>query len=308
MLEVSQRGLELNQSPIRGLVPFARAAAAKGRKVLHLNIGQPDLPTPPEALEKVREDQATVISYGPSEGLPVLRESLRGYYDKYDAGLAMEDVLVTTGASEAILFALYACCNEGDEVIVPEPFYANYIGFAQMCGVRIVPISTSFQDQFDLPSAEAFEEAITSRTKAILLCNPSNPTGRLYGKDQLAQLAALVQRHDLFLVVDEVYREFCYDRPFTSILSFQEANQHVVVIDSISKLFSSCGARVGFMITKNEAVRAAAIKYAQLRLCPPYHGQLLATACYEVADSYIPEAIAEYRNRRDFLFERLSSV
>jgi len=304
----SQRGHDLNQSPIRGLVPYARLAREKGKDIYHLNIGQPDIPTPESALEKVRNESDKIIKYGPSEGLPALRSRVRDYYDKYQAELDTEDVLVTTGASEAILFALFATCNAGDEIIIPEPFYANYIGFAQVCSISIIPVTTLLEEEFALPEPATFQKHITPRTKAIFLCNPGNPTGQLYDKKQLEQLAEIVLQNDLFLIVDEVYREFCYNKKFTSVLSIESLSQQVIVIDSISKLFSSCGARIGFLITKHHAIRQAVIKYAQLRLCPPYFGQILALACYEDSEAYISAARAEYMKRRAVLYQGLQRI
>ena len=308
MPKESKRGSLLNQSPIRRLVPLARQAKQKGHKVLHLNIGQPDIETPEAALEMVRKHPSPIVKYGPSEGLPELRATVRDYYDKFNANLIPEDIYVTTGASEAILFALFATCNEGDEIIIPEPFYANYIGFAQVCSVSILPVTTSLESKFALPDPSEFEALITPRTKAIFLCNPGNPTGQLYDKAGLEALSAVVLKHDLFLIVDEVYREFCYNKPFTSVLALQELRDNVIVIDSISKVFSSCGARVGYLITSNRGVKQAVIKYAQLRLCPPYFGQLLALACYENGDAYIDKAREEYRKRRSILSEGLKEI
>ena len=308
MPEGSKRGRLLNQSPIRGLVPLAREAKRNGLKVLHLNIGQPDIKTPEKALEMVQQNHGTIVKYGPSEGLPELRAIVRDYYDKFNANLIPEDIYVTTGASEAIMFALFATCNEGDEIIIPEPFYANYIGFAEVCSISIVPVTTTLESKFNLPNPMEFEALITPRTKAIFLCNPGNPTGQLYDKEQLEALSAVVLKHNLFLIVDEVYREFCYNKRFTSVLSFEDLRQNVIVIDSISKVFSSCGARVGYLITSNDSVKNAVNKLGQLRLCPPYFGQLLALACYKEGDSYIDAAREEYRKRRLILSEGLKQI
>jgi aspartate aminotransferase len=304
----SKRGAEVPHSPIRSLLPYAKAAKAQGKHIFHLNIGQPDIETPVEALEAVHKSTGKIISYGPSEGIPSLRETVAGYYEKFDANLTANDIYVTTGASEAILFTLLACCDPGDEVIIPEPFYANYLGFAQMGAIHIVPLTTTLETQFRLPEPEVFEQLISPRTKAIFLCNPGNPTGQLYGHAELQKLMKLVRKHDLFLIVDEVYREFCYGKPFTSVLSFEEMEENVIVIDSISKVFSSCGARVGYLITKNRHLQRIVDKYAQLRLSPPYFGQLLAEACYLHAGDYIERAKAEYDRRRHVLYEGLSSI
>jgi len=308
MLQPSSRAQEIGASPIRSLLPFARQAKQDGKHIFHLNIGQPDIQTPPSALQHVKQLDEPIIGYGPSEGLTPLRDRVAGYYDKFAANISMEDVYVTTGASEAILFTLLATCDNGDEVIIPEPFYANYLGFAHLANVKIVPLTTLLEDEFALPAPSAFEKVITPKTKAIFLCNPGNPTGQLYAAEQLEELIATVRKHNLYLIVDEVYREFCYDQSFTSVLSFSGMEQHVIVIDSISKVFSACGARVGYLITKNKALREAVVKYAQLRLCPPYHGQQLALACYEEADKYIRQAKEEYRARREVLYAQLSTL
>ena len=304
----SNRGTDIGASPIRSLLPYARKAKAEGKHVYHLNIGQPDIKTPKEALDFVQNLDEKIISYGPSEGLFSLRMKVAKYYDKFDANLKMEDVFVTTGASEAILFVLMATCDQKDEVIIPEPFYANYLGFSHMSSVTICPLTSKFEDKFALPKPAEFEKLISSRTKAIFLCNPGNPTGQLYSKEELKELMVLVKKYDLFLIVDEVYREFCYDSEFTSVLSFRGMEENIIVIDSISKIFSACGARVGYLITKNREVQHVIDKYAQLRLCPPYFGQILAEACYENADEYIEEAKEEYIRRRSILYESLSKI
>jgi len=249
-----------------------------------------------------------IVKYGMSKGMPELRKAVSVYYDKFDANITSEEVYVTTGASEAILFALFACCDSGDEVILPEPFYANYIGFAQMSQVNIKPVTTLLKDQFKLPAPAEFEKLINPNTKAIFLCNPGNPTGQMYTADELEALMKIVEKHDLYLIVDEVYREFCYDHSFKSVLAFEDMAQHVIVIDSISKVFSACGARVVYLITKNRAIQETVNKYAQLRLCPPYFGQRLALACYDNTDHYIQKAKAEYIKRRDILYNGLSKI
>jgi len=289
-------------------MPYAREAKAQGKKVFHLNIGQPDIPTPSKALERIRNNDTAIVSYGSSEGMPALRTEVARYYQKFGAQLKQEDIFVTTGASEAILFALFASCDVDDEVIIPEPFYANYLGFAHTNSVRIVPISSTLSTNFSLPKPAAFEALIGPKTKAILLCNPGNPTGQLYSHADLMALTQIVKKHDLFLIVDEVYKEFCYDQPFTSALSFAEISDHIIVLDSISKVFSSCGARVGFLISKNKGIQTSVQKYAQLRLCPPYFGQQLALACFEDHEAYIAKAKEEYRQRRTVLFDALSRI
>ncbi len=305
---ISKRGESQNQSPIRSLVPYSRKAQKEGKKVYYLNIGQPDIETPKLALEAIRNEQEKIIKYGPSEGLYSLRKKVAKYYDKFSANISAENVLVTTGASEAIMFALLAVCDNNDEVIIPEPFYANYISFAQTCNVNIVPINTKIEDQFKLPTAKEFKQLITEKTKAIVLCNPGNPTGQLYSKSQLREVVDLVVEHDLFLIVDEVYREFCYDKEFYSVLAFDDAKDNVIVLDSISKLFSSCGARVGYLISKNDILINTIIKYAQQRLCPPHFGQVLAEACYDNIGEYIEETKKKYDERRKLLFDGLSKI
>ncbi|MEO1712041.1 MAG: pyridoxal phosphate-dependent aminotransferase [Bacteroidota bacterium] len=307
-LQVSQRGSALDESPIRSLQPFANAAKARGTKVFHLNIGQPDLETPREALLAVQQLEEPIVAYGPSAGLPSLRARVAEYYQGFASGIHTEDVFVTTGASEAILYALMTVCDPEDEVIVPEPFYANYLGFASMAGVSIRPITTYLEEEFALPKAEAFEALIGPRSKAILLCNPGNPTGQLYGPEELAAILSLARRYGLFVVVDEVYRAFCYDQNFHSALAFPEYQQQVIVVDSISKVFSACGARIGYLVTKNEAIKATVEKYAQLRLCPPYYGQKLAEACYEIADEYMAASKEVYRGRRAVQYAALQQM
>ena len=304
----SERGHGLTQSPIRSLLPYAREARKQGKKVIHLNIGQPDIETPQQALEKVKNDKKTIISYGPSEGLPSLRKRVAQYYSEFSGPVSPENLFVTTGASEAIMFTLLSCLDEHDEVIIPEPFYANYLGFASACSVNIVPITTTFETQFQLPGIEAFKELVTPRTKAIFLCNPGNPTGQLYAREDLQKILHFAIENRLFLIVDEVYREFCYDSPFTSALAFPEGKENVVVIDSISKVFSSCGARVGFLVTRNAGVLRTALKYAELRLCPPYLGQILAESCFDHGMEYVKKAKAEYLVRRKVLYEGLKKI
>lgn len=306
MPTTSHRGLTIGASPIRSLLPYAREAKKDGVHIYHLNIGQPDIETPQAARKFLLSQDEPIISYGPSEGMSELRLAISQYYDKFDAGLTEDDVYITTGASEAILFTMMSCLDYGHQVIIPEPFYANYLGFSYMSGVEIVPLLSSIEEEFALPSIERFEQAITPKTKAIFLCNPGNPTGQLYNKEQLIALAELVKKHNLFLIVDEVYKEFVYDGQFTSVLSLKEIEQHVVVIDSISKVFSACGARVGCLITKNEAVKSSVLKYAQLRLCPPYYGQKLALACYAQSEHYVQSAIQTYKKRRDVLYSELA--
>ena len=308
MPNVSKRGEVQVQSPIRSLVPFADKAKADGVEILHLNIGQPDIATPTIALERIKNLDDDIIKYGASAGELSLRKKVAEYYNEINIPITKEHVYVTTGASEAIQFALFSCFDPGDEIIIPEPFYANYLGYAQISQVNIIPITSSFDKQFALPSPKNFSNLIGDNTKAIFLCNPGNPTGQLYSKAELKALVEVVKDNDLYLIVDEVYREFCYDSEFTSVLQFDEISEHVIVIDSISKVFSSCGARVGYLITRSEELRNVIDKYAQLRLCPPALGQVMAEACYTDYRPYINEAKAEYDKRRKILYSRLSKI
>jgi len=308
MPSVSNRGKSQVQSPIRSLVPFADKSKADGVEILHLNIGQPDIVTPAAALNRIKNLEEDIIKYGPSAGEASLRKKVAAYYDEINIPISEEHVYVTTGASEAIQFALFSCFDPGDEIIIPEPFYANYLGYAQISQVNIIPITSSFDRQFALPSPENFSSLIGENTRAIFLCNPGNPTGQLYTKEELEALVEVVQENDLYLIVDEVYREFCYDREFTSVLQFDSISENVIVIDSISKVFSSCGARVGYLITRSEELRNVIDKYAQLRLCPPALGQIMAEACYTDYRPYINEAKEEYNRRRKVLYSRLSKI
>jgi len=304
----SYRGQNLTKSPIRSLIPYAREAKARGIEILHLNIGQPDIKTPEAAIQIIKKSSEPIIAYGPSEGFFSLRSRVAQYYQKFAPGIKTENILVTTGASEAIQFSLFSCFDPGDELIIPEPFYANYLGFAQMSGIKLVPVQSNLESGFELPQPEAFEQLITSKTKGIFLCNPGNPTGRLYTEAALKGLAHLVKAKDLFLIVDEVYREFCYDTTFYSVLNIEDIQDNVIVVDSISKVFSSCGARVGYIVTRNKDILEAVIRFAQMRLCPPYFGQVLAEACYDECDSYLPEVKNEYNERRQYLYSRLNQI
>ena len=305
---VSKRGNELIQSPIRSLMPFARSAKNKGKHVYHLNIGQPDIQTPEAALRSLKTFDEEIIEYGQSEGKESLRKTVAKYYKTFGANIRPEDILVSTGASEAILFALFSCFDSGDNIIIPEPFYANYIGYAQVTGIEMVPVPGNIENGFALPSIGAFKKSITRRTKAIFLCNPGNPTGNLYSREELSELAELIKDEDIFLIVDEVYREFCYDEEFTSVLSFKDLDQNVLVIDSISKVFSSCGSRIGYMVTRNQDLRDTLLKFGQLRLCAPMIGQHMAESCYPNRIEYLAEVRAEYNQRRLYLHSRLSKM
>ena len=305
---ISKRAQNVPDSPIRKLAAVANVAKAEGRRIYHLNIGQPDIQTPPLALDAVRNDESSIIAYGPAQGTESLRKIYAKYYEKFGAQFGKEDIFVTTGASEAILFALNATCDPGDEIIIPEPFYANYLGFAAFCAVNVVPLSSSFETQFSLPSAAAFKSKITQKTKAIFLCNPSNPTGKVYDKEALTEIVSLVKEHDLFLIVDEVYKEFCYGKNFESVTQFDEVADHVIVLDSISKIFSSCGARIGFLSTRNQKLKSTISKACQMRLCPPYFGQLIAEAAYKDLDNYLPDVKLEYDKRRKKIFDLVSNI
>ena len=308
MPKISKRGNNQSDSPIRNLSRFAQQAKLSGKHVHHLNIGQPDIPTPPEAIKAIQNYSEAIIPYGKTEGEFILRETICRYYDKFDADLRADDAMICSGASEAIQLLFHACFDLGDEFIVPEPFYANYLGYAEMCGINIKVVNSSFEEGFSLPKIEVFEDQISPKTKAIFLCNPGNPTGVLYSKEDLVQIVALAKKHDLFLFVDEVYAEFCYEGSFCSALSIKDANSNVVVIGSISKVFSSCGARVGYLLTKNEELRTTILKFAQIRLSAPMLGQHMAVACYKHFDEYFPPILMEYKKRRDVIFECLSNM
>ena len=296
-------------SPIRKLAPFATAAKEAGKHVIHLNIGQPDIETPQVALDAVRNDSRTVIEYSPSEGFASYREGLAAYYRSVDIEVTAEDVLVTTGGSEALVFAFMSCLNPGDEVIIPEPFYANYNGFAQMAGVRVVSVTAHIDEGFALPPIEDFAAKINDKTKAILLCNPGNPTGTVYAPEALDALAKLVKDNDLYLFADEVYREFCYDgaKP-KSVMQLPGLEDHVVLIDSVSKRYSMCGARIGAMVTKNNQVRKAAMKFAMARLSPPTLAQIASEAALQTSDDYFRQVRERYVERRDALVQGLRAI
>ena len=296
-------------SPIRKLAPFATAAKAAGKRVIHLNIGQPDIATPAVALDAVRQDTRTVIEYSPSEGFASYREGLAAYYRSVNVEVTADDILVTTGGSEALVFAFTSCLNPGDQVIIPEPFYANYNGFAQMAGVEVVPVTASLDDGFALPPIEAFASKINDKTKAILLCNPGNPTGTVYAPEALDALAELVRAHDLYLFADEVYREFCYDgaKP-KSVMELPGLEDNVVLVDSVSKRYSMCGARIGALVTKNPAVRKAAMKFAMARLSPPTLAQVASEAALQTSADYFKEVRERYVERRDALVEGLREI
>ena len=309
MPSISSKGQSMPDSPIRKLAPFATAAKAAGKRVIHLNIGQPDIATPSVALDAVRQDTRTVIEYSPSEGFTSYREGLAAYYRSVNVEVTADDILVTTGGSEALVFAFMSCLNPGDQVIIPEPFYANYNGFAQMAGVEVVPVTASLDDGFALPPIEVFASKINDKTKAILLCNPGNPTGTVYAPEALDALAELVRAHDLYLFADEVYREFCYDgaKP-KSVMELPGLEDNVVLVDSVSKRYSMCGARIGALVTKNRAVRTAAMKFAMARLSPPTLAQVASEAALQTSADYFKKVRERYVERRDALVEGLREI
>ena len=297
------------ESPIRKLVPFAEKAKKEGKKVYHLNIGQPDIRTPEVALEAIHNFSDKVVEYSHSAGFESYRIGLAKYYQNLGIDIVHEDLMVTTGGSEALLFALNSCLDDGDEIIIPEPFYANYNGFSISSGVTVKPITTSINDGFTLPLIEEFEKLITNNTKAILICNPGNPTGYLYSKEELERLRDLVVKHDLFLISDEVYREFVYDgNEHHSVLSIEGLDQNTIVIDSTSKRYSMCGIRVGCIVSKNKTVISTALKFAQARLSPPTFGQIAGEAALKTESSYFEKVSAEYVSRRDVLIEGLNAI
>lgn len=307
--ELSQRAVEMQASPIRRLVPLADAAKKRGTKVYHLNIGQPDIITPDEIMQAVRHFDEKVLAYGPSQGLLPLREEIRKYFHRFDINVSVDEIVVTTGGSEAILFALMAIGDAGDEVLVPEPFYTNYNGFATMAAMKLIPVPTKIEDGFSMPAREEFEKRITSRTRAIMYCSPNNPTGAIFGRDDLKMLTELAVDRNLWIMADEVYREFTYDgRIHTSILSFPEVSDRAICLDSISKRFSACGARIGCLISKNTDIIASALKLGQARLCPPTIEQMGAIAGYQVIDKFLDRMISEYQTRRDIVCEVLAQI
>ena len=308
MLEISNRGHEMPASPIRKLVPYAEAAKKRGIKVYHLNIGQPDIETPKACLDAVKNCDIKVLEYSHSAGMESYRKKLTEYYAKNNIDITANDIIVTTGGSEAILFGFMACMDAGDEVIIPEPFYANYNGFAIQADVKVVPISSTIDTGFALPPIEDFEKAITPKTKAIVVCNPNNPTGYLYSEAEMNTLKEIVIKHDLFLFADEAYREFCYTGTHTSAMHLKGAEQNVVLMDTISKRYSACGGRIGAFITKNKEVLNAAMKFAQARLSPPFYAQVLGEAAVDLPDNYFETTKAEYKLRRDILVKRLNEM
>ncbi len=309
MAHLSERGFEMPASPIRRLAPLANDALSRGIKVYRLNIGQPDLPTPPQAFEALRNIDRDVLEYSPSDGLPSLRAKLKEYYHRFNIDVDVDDIIVTSGGSEAVLFAFMACLDPGDEIIVPEPAYANYMAFAISAGAKIVSIPSSIDKGFALPPIEEFEKLITPRTKGILICNPNNPTGYLYTIKEMMQIRDLVKKYDLFLFSDEVYREFCYTgAPYVSAFHLPGIEENVVLIDSVSKRYNECGIRIGALITKNKALRANVMKFCQARLSPPLIGQIIAEASVDADKEYMLEVYNEYVARRNFLVDGINKI
>ncbi len=308
-MRISERGKNIQASPIRRLVPLADSAKKRGIKVYHLNIGQPDIPTPEPVFEAIKNFNEKVLSYGPSQGLPELREEIAKYFREYGIDLSMENVLITLGGSEAIHFAFSVITDPGDEIIIPEPYYTNYNGYASFAGIRIVPVTSKAEDGYRLPSVEEIESKITPKTKGILICSPNNPTGTVYNDEELGRIVYLAKKYDLFIIGDEVYKEFIYDGlKHRSILELKGVEDRTIVVDSISKRFSSCGARIGAIITKNKEVMDSLVRFAQARLCPPTIEQVGAIAAYRMGMSYFKPINEEYQKRRDAMFSALEKM
>ena len=309
MPKVSNKGQQMPESPIRKLVPYAEIAKKKGHKVYHLNIGQPDIKTPEVALQAVKNADISVLEYSHSAGFESYRTKLSQYYRNHGLPIETQDIIITTGGSEALLFAMGSTMDSGDEIIIPEPFYANYNGFSIASGVKVVPVISGIETGFALPPIEAFEKLITPKTKAILICNPGNPTGYLYSHEEILKLAEIVKKHDLFLIADEVYREFIYDgEKHFSVMNVAGLEEHAIMIDSVSKRYSMCGARIGCIVSKNKEVMATAMKFAQARLSPPTYAQIASEAALETPQSYFDDVISEYKERRDVLISELQKI
>ncbi|MEI8193661.1 MAG: pyridoxal phosphate-dependent aminotransferase [Flavobacteriia bacterium] len=309
MPKISEKALIVPASPIRKLVPFAEAAKKAGKTVFHLNIGQPDIETPEAALKAIHNFKDKVLEYSHSAGNESYRIKLAASYQKQGIPVNMEDILITTGGSEALIFAMLCTCNPGDEIIIPEPFYANYTSFAVIAGVKVIPVTSKIENGFALPPIEEIAMKITPRTKGIVICNPGNPTGYLYSKTELEMLGEMVKKHDLFLFADEVYREFCYDGAVPhSVLNLQGLSEHVIMIDSVSKRYSMCGARIGALVSKNKEVMAAALKFGQARLSPPTIDQVAAEAALDTPQSYFDNVVQEYVERRNIMVDGLNSI
>ncbi|WP_415060275.1 pyridoxal phosphate-dependent aminotransferase [Flavobacterium sp.] len=309
MPKISKKGQQMPESPIRKLVPYAEGAKKRGVKVYHLNIGQPDIKTPEVAINAVKNVDIKVLEYSHSAGFESYRKKLAASYQKINLPINTEDIIITTGGSEALLFAMGSTMDTDDEIIIPEPFYANYNGFSTASGVKVVPVISTIESGFALPPIADFEKLITSKTKAILICNPGNPTGYLYSKEEIFQLAELVKKHDLFLIADEVYREFTYDgHSHFSVMNVPGLEQHAIMIDSVSKRYSMCGARIGCIVSKNKEVMSTAMKFAQARLSPPTFAQIASEAALDTPQSYFDEVISEYKERRDILVNELQKI
>ena len=309
MPKISNRGIQMPSSPIRKLVPFAEQAKSEGAHVYHLNIGQPDIKTPEIALDAVKNNNISILAYSRSEGSDQYRSKLADYYKVNQIEVEANDIIVTTGGSEALQFILGSIMDQEDEIIIPEPFYANYNGFSTAQGINVIPVVSKIENNFALPPISEFEKLITLKTKAVLICNPGNPTGYLYSKEEINQLEQLVIKHDLFLISDEVYREFCYDGyTHNSIMTKQSLSDHAIMIDSVSKRYSMCGARIGCLVTKNKNVYNTALKFAQARLSPPTYAQIASEAALSTPDSYFQKVINEYSNRRNILIEELQKI
>lgn len=309
MPKISNRGIQMPSSPIRKLVPFAEKAKSEGAHVYHLNIGQPDIKTPEIALAAVKNNNISILAYSRSEGSDQYRSKLADYYKANQIEVEANDIIVTTGGSEALQFILGSIMDQEDEIIIPEPFYANYNGFSTAQGINVIPVVSKIENNFSLPPISEFEKLITAKTKAVLICNPGNPTGYLYSKEEINQLEQLVIKYDLFLISDEVYREFCYDGyTHNSIMSKQSLSDHAIMIDSVSKRYSMCGARIGCLVTKNKSVYNTALKFAQARLSPPTYAQIASEAALCTPDSYFQKVINEYSNRRNILIEELQKI
>jgi len=309
MPSISNKGKLMPQSPIRKLVPYAEDAKKRGIKVYHLNIGQPDIKTPEVALNAIKNNNLEIVAYSRSEGSEEYRTKLAGYYKKNNIKVTSTDIIITTGGSEALLFTFGSIMDQGDEVIIPEPFYANYNGFSIASGVKVIPVISKIEDNFALPPIEDFEKLITPKTKAILICNPGNPTGYLYSEDEINELSEIVKKHNLFLIADEVYREFVYDgQKHHSIMEVNGLEEHAIMIDSVSKRYSMCGARIGCIVSKNPEVTNTALKFAQARLSPPTYAQIASEAALETPQSYFDDVIEEYVDRRNTLIKELQSI
>jgi len=309
MRTISTRGKTLPPSPIRKLKPYDDRAREAGRTVYHLNIGQPDIETPKEMLDVLKDIGTKIIGYGPSQGIPEYQDALIKYYGRHGIPLERDNIIVTTGGSEAIIMALTVCLNPGEEVLIPEPFYTNYNGFATATSVKVVPVTTRLENDWEIPPVEEIEKYVTEKTRAIMICNPNNPTGKVYSRDELKKIVDLAMKRDLFILADEVYREFIFNgEKHVSLLSFEEAKDRVIMMDSISKRFSSCGARIGAFISYNNEIMKAALAYGQARLCPPTIDQIMAVKSVDLDDSYYSLVVGEYKNRRDVVLKALAEM